>query len=228
MPRKLKLPTRVPEGWVLLIVLLAAAVLWGAAELRDELGEGDTLGTDRAILMAFRSASDPADPIGPRWFEELARDVTALGSFGVLMFIIAASVVFLFIAGQKSDAFVMMAATGGGIAATSLLKIFFARTRPETVHDIYVSSFSFPSGHTMMSAVTYLTLGALFARELKRPMLKAYVMVLAVGVTLLVGISRIYLGVHWPSDVVAGWALGAAWALLCWANANWLEKKKLS
>src|SRR5688572_12548913 len=167
----MKLATRVPEGWMLVIVFLIAGLLWVVA-IPHGLTGGDARETDRAILMAFRSASDPADPIGPRWFEELARDITALGSFGVLILIITASVLFLFLAGQKSDAFVMMAATGGGIAATYLLKIVFARSRPEILHDLYISSFSFPSGHTAMSAVTYLTLGALFARELPQRNLK--------------------------------------------------------
>src|SRR5215510_15424411 len=103
-----------------------------------------------------------------------------------------------------------MAATGGGLVVASLIKDLVARPRPDILmHSVYVSSFSFPSGHAMMSAVTYLTLGALTAREFKRPLLKAYVMALAVIVTLLVGLSRVYLGVHWPSDVLAGWSLGA-------------------
>jgi undecaprenyl-diphosphatase len=215
---------RMPEGWMLLVVFLIAGLLWIAAAIEDELAQGAGE-TDRAILMVFRSAADTADPIGPRWVEELARDITALGSSGALILLIAASVLFLFLAGQKRDAFVMMAATGGGIAATYILKIAFARSRPD-IHDEYVSSFSFPSGHTVMAAVTYLTLGALFARELPQRKLKVYVMTLAVAVMILVGVSRIYLGVHWPSDVLAGWALGAVWALLCSGNAGRLRKGK--
>lgn len=83
---------------------------------------------------------------------------------------------------------------------------------------------SFPSGHSKLSAVTYLTLGGLLARMHPQPWVKTYLLLLATLLTFLVGVSRVYPGVHWPTDVLAGWAAGAAWALLCWLFAGWLQQ----
>ena len=112
-------------------------------------------------------------------------------------------------------------AVGGGQALSSVLKLDVDRPRPELVsHLVTETSLSFPSGHAMLSAVTYLTLGALAARFLPGKVTRIYVLVLAVLVTLLVGTSRIYLGVHWPSDVLGGWCAGFAWAMICWLAAH--------
>jgi undecaprenyl-diphosphatase len=212
-----------PERKILVALLIVAGALWVFNRIQDQFSR--TGGIDRAILLSFRAASDPTDPIGPKWIEEFARDITALGSVTILFPVITATVVYLFLTRRKAGAWTMMAATGGGIGVSSLIKALVARPRPDVLmHSVYVSSFSFPSGHAMMAAVTYLTLGALTAREFQRPLLKAYVMVLAVIVTILVGLSRVYLGVHWPSDVLGGWSLGAAWALLCWNAAEWFDK----
>ncbi len=111
-----------------------------------------------------------------------------------------------------------------GTIVSQLLKIGFARPRPDLVpYGTEVFTASFPSGHAMMSAVVYLTLGALLARTESRRRVKSYVMAIAAVLTLLVGLSRIYLGVHWPSDVVAGWALGAGWAAFAWLVMLWLQ-----
>jgi undecaprenyl-diphosphatase len=100
------------------------------------------------------------------------------------------------------------------------------RPRPDIVpHIVYASSTSFPSGHSMMSAVTYLTLGALLARSQARKRLKAYFLLLAAFLSLIVGVSRVYLGVHWPTDVLAGWTAGTVWAMLCWVATRWLQRR---
>jgi undecaprenyl-diphosphatase len=205
-----------PERQVLLALMLIAGALLVVVLFLPNL--------DNGILLAFRTGADPAGPI---WVEELARDITALGSSGVLALLVTASVLFLFLARQKTDAWTMLAATIGGVAVVVTLKGVLARSRPdEILRSVYVSTPSFPSGHTMMSTVTYLTLGALMARELRSRTLKTYVVLLALFVSGLVGVSRIYLGVHWPSDVLAGWSFGAAWALLCWTAAERAGKAK--
>ncbi|MCA9133298.1 MAG: phosphatase PAP2 family protein [Planctomycetales bacterium] len=214
------------EFATLLGVLLCAAGLWAFVELSDEVLEGDTQAVDRAILLSLRNADDLSDPLGPKWLEEMGRDFTALGGVGVLTFITLASGGFLMLEGKWRAAGFVLISIAGAIAVSLLLKLGFARPRPELVpHGAYVYTSSFPSGHAMMSAASYLTLGALLAR-LHRPWrLKAYFLLLAVALTLTVGVSRVYLGVHWPTDVLAGWTLGACWALLCWLAASHLQRR---
>jgi undecaprenyl-diphosphatase len=122
--------------------------------------------------------------------------------------------------------FLLLVAIGGGIVVSLLLKQAFARPRPDLVpHGSHVYTSSFPSGHSMMAAVTYLTIGALLARAHEGAAIKAYVIILATLLTTAVGISRVYLGVHWPTDVLAGWTTGGCWAVLCWTLANRLQRR---
>jgi undecaprenyl-diphosphatase len=218
-------PRRLREAVPLLGLLLAAAALWAFVGLADEVREGDTHALDRGILLALRNPADPADPLGPRWLEEVARDVTALGGNAVLTGVTLAVIGFLALARKRGAALLVAASVGGGMALSTLLKLGFARPRPDLVpHAVEVYTASFPSGHAMLSAITYLTLGALLARVQPRWRLRIYILALAVLVTLLVGSSRVYLGVHWPSDVAAGWCVGAAWALACWLAALRLQR----
>jgi undecaprenyl-diphosphatase len=214
------------EFAVLAALALAAAALWGFAELAGDVLEGDTRAFDERILLALRSAGDRSDPLGPGWLEELMRDVTALGSTGVLTFITLAVAGFLALDRKTHAAAFVVVAVGGGMLLSTLLKMGFDRPRPDLVpHGAVVYTASFPSGHSMLAAVTYLTLGALLARVQPRLVLKLYLLGLAVLLTVAVGASRVYLGVHWPTDVLAGWAVGAAWALSCWAAALWLQRR---
>lgn len=199
------------------------------AELAEEVIEGDTRSVDEAILLAFREVDDVGDPLGPRWLEEFARDVTALGSIGVLTMLTVAVVGFLVLARRARSALFVAAAVGSGMLASTLLKLVFERERPDLVpHAAYVATASFPSGHAMLSAVVYLTLGALLARLVREPLLKAYVLLGAAFLACAIGSTRVYLGVHWPSDVLAGWAAGAFWALLCWGVAEALRMARPS
>jgi len=205
---------------------LAAGAFWAFIEVADEVLEGGTRGIDRALLLAFRNAADPSDPWGPRWFEEVMRDFTALGGVAVLSLFTAAVIGYLLLDGKRHAAVAVFIAVAGGLLLSTLLKFGFDRPRPDLVpHDLVVYTASFPSGHSMMSAVTYLTLGAMLARVNDRLHQKIYVLALALMLTVIVGVSRVYLGVHWPSDVVGGWAVGAAWALLCWTVTRRLQRR---
>ncbi len=202
---------------VLLAGLVIAGGLWGFVELLEIARDTSPHAFDTEILLFFRTPGDPADPIGPVWLEEAMRDLTSLGSTSVLIFAVAVSIVYLLLAGRPSLAVFILVAVVGGQLLSSVLKLGIERPRPELVpHLAQVYTLSFPSGHAMLSAVTYLTLGSLLARAMPSRALKVYVMAVAVVATLLVGVSRVYLGVHWPSDVLAGWCAGSAWAMLCW------------
>jgi undecaprenyl-diphosphatase len=210
----------------LVLLLLVGACMWAFVELADEVTEGDTQSLDRTLLLALRNPDDPSDPLGPRWLEELGRDVTALGGVGVLLFITVATAGFLALDGKSHAALFLVVAVVGGLIASSLLKRSFERPRPDLVpHGSYVYTSSFPSGHSTMATATYLTLGALLARVSPTRVLKIYFLSLAILVSLAVGVSRVYLGVHWPTDVFAGWTLGASWALLCWTVALVLQRR---
>jgi undecaprenyl-diphosphatase len=213
------------EFALLVAFFMIAAASWGFVELAGEVIEGETGALDRQIVLAMRNPTDLSDPAGPRWVEELARDVTALGGLAVLTFLTLAVAGFLILSDRLRGALLLISAIGGGLAVSLVLKIGFDRPRPDLVpHGSYVYTSSFPSGHSMMSAIVYLSLGALLARFQRSLRLKAYFLVLAACITLAIGVSRVYLGVHWPTDVLAGWTAGAAWAIACWSIATYLQR----
>jgi len=214
------------ELGVLLSVLGLAGGLWIFLTIAGEVAAGGTLGYDQRLLLAMRNPDDLHDPLGPGWLEEMGRDVTALGGVAVLVLITAAVVGYLLLSRHYRTALFTLFAIVGGWLLSNLLKTGFARPRPDLVpHEAIVYTASFPSGHAMMAAVTYLTLAALLGRVVGRLRLKAYILLVAMLLTVLVGASRIYLGVHWPSDVLAGWTVGAAWASCCWLLARRLQRR---
>lgn len=215
------------KSWLVPGILIPIALIAAGAStfiaLLDEVSEGDTRAIDEAIILAFRVPGDPADPIGEPWFEEAMRDITALGSAPTLVIAVLAVFGFLALAKAWRPAIFILLASGGGLVVSTLLKYTIDRPRPDLVpHGNLIYTSSFPSGHSMLSAVVYLTLAALVTRLIERRRLKAYALGVAMILTLLVGVSRVYLGVHWPSDVMAGWAAGAVWALGCWLLARWI------
>lgn len=194
--------------------------------LADEVLEGDTLTFDNAVLALFRSPANPEMPIGPTWLQEAVRDVTGLGSFTVLGLLTVVVVLGLLLRGRTQTGwFLAFAVVSGAIVSTGL-KALFDRPRPalESVAKVFTSSF--PSGHALVSTVVFLTIGVMLAGAASRPALRVYYIAVAALLSLLVGLSRIYLGVHYPTDVIAGWLLGTAWALLCWAGATILLPKR--
>jgi undecaprenyl-diphosphatase len=211
---------------VLLVIAIALAAAWIFIEVAGAVRDGTARAFDTHVLLALRNPADITDPAGPRWLEELARDMTALGGVGVLSLISVGSVVYLLLNRKRYAALLVAIAVVGGVVLSTLFKAGYDRPRPDlVVHLSQVYTASFPSGHSMMAAIVYMTLGALLARLHKEWPTKIFLMVTAILLTLLVGVSRIYMGVHWPTDVLAGWAAGAAWASLCWLAALWFQSR---
>lgn len=211
----------------LAIVLLIVGALLAFAELAGGVITGETHAFDEAVLLALRDPVDTANPIGPRWIEAAVRDVTSLGSAVLLTAATLATLGYLLLAGKRATAALVAIAIVGGTVLSWLLKSGFQRPRPDLVaHLVEVSSPSFPSGHAMLSTITWLTLGVLLATVQPTRRLKAYVLGIAISVALSVGVSRVYLGVHWPTDVLAGWCIGTAWALACWLAAGWVRGRQ--
>lgn len=218
MPAQKAKPRRIPY----VLAGLTALLLWGFASVADEVIEGETTAFDDAVTGFFREPGNPRNLWGPPWLEEAVRDLTSLGSFTVLGLMLIAAVLYFVLAGKpRTAAFVGFSVVGGTILST-VLKDLFDRPRPDMIDAARVFTASFPSGHATMSAVVYLTLGLLLAEATKARRLKAYFVGLGIFLAVAIGVSRIYLGVHFPTDVIAGWALGAAWALVCWVGYSLL------
>ena len=200
----------------LLALAVCAAGLLGFALLADLLEDGEHR-FDETVLMALRQPGDAAQPIGPAWLGLVMRDMTALGGIPVLGLFALIAFGYLLLARQGKAALLLLVSLPGGLLLNTLLKQGFDRPRPALVaHLVDVQTLSFPSGHAMLSAVGYLTLGALLAGAATQRRQQGYILGVAVLLTLVIGGSRVYLGVHWPTDVLAGWCLGAAWAMGCW------------
>jgi len=215
------------DSRMLLLFLTLAAGAFAFLKLASEVLEGDTFAIDRAILHGLRQAGDAAVPIGPAWLQLAMTDITALGGFTVLTLIAAFAVGFVLALRKYATALFIAVAVSGGAMLGVALKAVFVRARPEEVpHLVLVDSASFPSGHAMNSALVYLTLATLLARAQQGRRVRIYLLSVAIVLTLLIGLSRIYLGVHWPTDVVAGWTVGAAWAVLCALVGKALERRR--
>jgi undecaprenyl-diphosphatase len=199
--------------------LLAAAaallMLAGFGLLAEEVTEGDFQAFDRAAILALREAGNPADPLGPPWLEEAARDVTALGSFSVLGLLVAIIAGYLILAGRKRLGALIIASAAGAATLSTLLKIVFDLPRPEATGLTRVFTASFPSGHATASAAVFLTIGALLALRAGRRAERWFYGTVAIILVLMIGMSRVYLGVHYPTDVLAGWLIGTGWAIAC-------------
>lgn len=204
---------------------VVALGLLAFATIADEAFEGDARGFDEWLLVALREPGDLANPVGPAWLEHALLDITALGGYVVLTLLVTGVAIYLIAAGKRGTALLIVGSVGSGAVLSEILKLGFARPRPDLVaHLSHAYNASFPSGHAMLSAVTYLTLGVLLTRAHKQRRTRIIIMTYAIALTLLIGASRVYLGVHWPTDVLAGWALGAAWAATWWLLAWQLQR----
>ncbi len=213
---------RIPiEPRILVALGVGSLLLWVFGSIVDEVLEGDTADFDRATLLLFRHSGDLSDPIGPRWLKIMLEDITILGNPSILTLVTVIATAFLVMAGRYATAALTALAIASGSIAEQLMKAGFDRARPDLVpHLVDVTSLSFPSGHAMLSAITYLTIGALLARAQERRRTRYFVLATGVLLTLLISFSRVYLGVHWPTDVLAGWTAGSVWALAFWLIAD--------
>lgn len=214
------------EGIVLAAILVVVMSFWGFVELADEVLEGNTQAFDLRVMHLLRHPLEATRPIGPSWLVRSGQEITALGGISVLTLVVLAVVGYLLRQRAFEAMWLVLVATIGGTLLSFLLKSFFGRERPDAaLHLVTVHSPSFPSGHAMLSAVVYLTLGVLLTQVAPRRADKMYCMIVALLLTLLIGVSRVYLGVHYPTDVLAGWSVGLAWALLCWVVTRYLRRR---
>jgi undecaprenyl-diphosphatase len=197
--------------------------------LAHEVTIGATQHYDEWVLHQMRSVGDPAEPLGPDWFQESMRDITTLGGYTALVLLVTISGGCFWLDGKKMAARLLVGAVVSGYLLGTGLKFYFARPRPTTVPFLVrvadVAHSSFPSGHALMSSVAYLTLGALVSQSAThRPRLRMFMFLAALVITLLVGGSRVYLGVHYPSDVLGGWIAGFVWATLWSLIGRWSRR----
>jgi undecaprenyl-diphosphatase len=211
----------------LLAVLGICLAIWAFAAVADEIEEDEYLHLEQRIMLALRHPDNLAAPAGPPWLTQMAIDVSALGGATVISLMSALVAGFLLLRGRWRRVALLAVTITGAYLLSTTLKTIYGRDRPGIVpHLAEVDSASFPSGHSLSSSVIYLTMAALLAQGVTRRREKLYLMSTAFGLTFLIGVSRVFLGVHYPSDVVAGWSAGTAWALVCWLVAARLRGAK--
>ena len=214
---------RYETGLFLLLIVMIVGI-WLFAEIADEVMEDEPIDLDHKIFSLLRPTDHSSQPIGPAWLVQAARDITALGGYTILVLLSGLTALFFLLKRRFGLMLLTISTLAGGAAANSLLKLFFFRDRPTVEHLVSVSSKSFPSAHAMLSAVVYLTLGALLARSATEKKTKVLFIASALLLPMLVGISRVYLGVHFPTDVLAGWIAGAVWAIFCMLLAEVIRR----
>ena len=205
------------EGFALAALLGLGVALAVFQDVADDQNEADGQASDWRILKALRTNGDPAEPIGPKWVKESLTETSALGGVTVLAGITAVTSGGLAIAGKRREALLVAGVFAGALVLSEGLKNLFKRSRPPAEYRAAEAvNESFPSGHALLSAATYLSLGILFAQGAKGTALRAFGLAAGATTAAVVGFSRVFLGVHWTNDVLGGWAAGSAWAATCW------------
>lgn len=209
--------------WIFIIVLGTFIFVL----IANAVNEGETNYFDLMILKSLRVQGNLHQPIGPEWVELAMRDITSLGGVTFIVIITVIVAGFLLLQKNYNAMWLILIATIGGALLNLGLKEWIGRGRPPIIfHLVYVNSLSFPSGHSMISAIVYLTQASLLARIQKKKSIRVYIITIALILTFLIGISRVYLGVHYPTDVLAGWSIGFAWALFCLFIVWFFQERK--
>lgn len=211
----------------LLVLVLAGCALLLFWRLASEVNEGDSFALDRHLLLAFRQPGDLGAVVGPRWLKLAMIDFTALGGGTVLTLVTLVAAGYLVAARKYRTSLFLLAAAVSGSLLEAGLKGLLGRARPSVVpHLVEVTTLSFPSGHAMNSAIIYLTIALVLSRTVAARRVRLYLRGIAIALVTVIGVSRVYLGVHYPSDVLGGWLVGSAWATLCWSAALWLQHRR--
>jgi undecaprenyl-diphosphatase len=214
------------ETSVLVAIVVVVGALWGFVEIADQVRDGETLRFDDWALRTLREPNDLSKPLGPKWLPNVGRDLTALGGVTFLSLLTLTVVGYFWLRKMYAVGMLVLAITVGASLLNVGLKEYYERPRPELVPhlaDVYTASF--PSGHAMLSTVVFLTLATLLGRFTPEYRLRAYYLGIALTLSLLVGISRVYMGVHYPTDVLAGWVAGLVWGLICWLVTKELQRR---
>jgi undecaprenyl-diphosphatase len=217
-------PALTVETTTLLNLFFGAACAWLLVRNIPRIYKGRLEAMDHAMLRALRRPGNLSVPIGPKWMPQAAKDVTTLGSGTNLTLATAILTGFLCLNRRFRAAGFLVSSLGSGLLLCGLLKDFFARRRPTVVpHLVDFDPASFPSGHSMGAALVYLTSGSIISRQVTGKLAKTYFLSMALVLSVIVGVSRVYLGVHYPSDVLAGLAGGSLWSSACAQAARWLQ-----
>lgn len=220
-PRKTARPRFLALAWVLTLTglcgFIAMAILVTTRSIEH---------FDEVILLYFRDPLDRSNVWGPAWFEEMAAEITVLGGYTVIVLVTAIVLALLLMAGKKKAALFLFLTLVCGSILSSVLKLLFDRPRPDLVsHFDRTFTSSFPSAHAMVSMIAWLTLAVIAVRFVNRARLRVFILACAVIIAVMIGVSRVYLGVHWPSDVLAGWSMGIAWSGASWLAAHYFSQQ---
>jgi len=208
------------------ILILGAGVV-GFVELADVVTEAEGRDFDWMVLSALRPQG-AGEPWGPWWLHEAAADLTSLGGIAVLGLFAVIAVTFLLIQKKRLSALLLISGLAGGVALSEGLKAVFERERPPSEYQtVETLNASFPSGHALLATVFYLSLGVMLTRAFPQQRLKGFVLGVAIALALTVGTTRIYLGAHWATDVLAGWAVGASWAMALWLVSYAVARRQI-
>ena len=199
-------------------IVISIIATWIFGEFAEVVVAGKTQAFDEAVLRWLGAHRTPL-------LDSAMLEITALGTGVVVMMIVSISALFLALTQHKYSALLLLVATFGGVVLNQVLKLFFDRPRPEViVWGTHAASSSFPSGHAMSATIVYSTVAYLASRLHEHAWQRWLTLSIAGIVIILISVSRLYLGVHYPSDVLAGGIIGLGWAAFCMATLEAIQK----